>query len=383
VTRPLEGIRVLDLSRLLPGPFATVILSDLGASVIKIEDTGAGDYLRAFPPQVQGLGGRFAAVNRDKRSLALDLKQPRGVELLLRLVERADVLVESFRPGVLDKLGLGFAELTARNPRLILCSISGYGQSGPYRQRAGHDLDYIALAGVLGMTGQADGAPQMPGVQIADFAGGLWAATGICAALAGRASSGRGCHLDISMTEGALAFLLAEIGNLFAGATPRRGTEALSGGLACYAVYETRDGKHLAVGALEPKFWLALGEAIGRPAELAELAAPPAEQARVRAELAAIFRTRTRAEWEATLADKDVLVEPILEPAEVAVHPLHCARNLFYEVAGFPQTRTPLGEPAARLPPPTQGQHTTEVLRELGLGDAEIDELRQGGVIRG
>ncbi|HWU90746.1 MAG TPA: CaiB/BaiF CoA-transferase family protein, partial [Kofleriaceae bacterium] len=206
----LRGVRVLDLSRLLPGPFLTMVLADLGADVVKVEDPRVGDYLRAFPPAKGGLSGRYLAVNRGKRSLALDLKAPAGRDAFLRLAERADVVVETFRPGVLDKLGVGYARLAERNPKVVVCSISGFGQTGPYAHRAGHDLDYIGLAGVLAMGGPAAGAPVMPGVQIADLAGGsLWGATAILAALFGRERTGRGAHLDISMTEGALALLAA------------------------------------------------------------------------------------------------------------------------------------------------------------------------------
>ncbi|HEV7557635.1 MAG TPA: CaiB/BaiF CoA-transferase family protein, partial [Kofleriaceae bacterium] len=204
----LAGIRVLDLSRLLPGPFLTMILADMGADVVKIEDPRVGDYLRAFPPAKGGLAGRFLAINRGKRSLALDLKEPVARDALLKMAAKADVVVESFRPGVMDKLGIGYAALAAVNPKLVLCSISGYGQTGPYTHRAGHDINYIGLAGVLAMCGPADGPPVMPGVQIADLAGGaLWGATAILGALVGRDRTGRGAHLDISMTEGALALL--------------------------------------------------------------------------------------------------------------------------------------------------------------------------------
>src|SRR5690349_2059024 len=219
----LRGIRVLDLSRLLPGPFLTMILADMGADVVKVEDPRVGDYLRAFPPAKGGVAGRYLAVNRGKRSLALDLKLPAGRDALLEMAKRADVVVESFRPGVMDKLGVGYAALAERNPKIVVCSISGYGGTGPYVHRAGHDLDYIGLAGVLAMTGPAGAAPQMPGVQIADLAGGaLWSATAILAALVGRQRTGKGAHLDISMTEGALALLAAEIGNLECGRSEER-----------------------------------------------------------------------------------------------------------------------------------------------------------------
>lgn len=372
--RPLEGVRVLDLSRLLPGPFATLILSDLGADVVKVEDTGAGDYLRAF-------GRSFDVINRDKRSIVIDLKRPEGVAAFRRLAKSADVVLESFRPGVLDKLGIGYETLAADNPGIIVCAISGYGATGPYRERAGHDLNYIGLAGVLGLGGAKDGPPIMPGVQIADFAGGLWAALGVCAALAGRAKSGRGQFVDVSMTEGALAFLMFELANSFAGAKPRRGAATLNGGLACYGVYETSDGKFLSVGALEPKFWMALNQALGREGDIGEIAGP--NQDRVRAEIAAILRTKTRAEWEAYFADKDVLVEPVLDVEEVPAHPLHAARRVFFEMAGDPYVRTPMGTPAAARRAPGQGQQSVEVLREAGFSAAEIEALLAAKIVHG
>jgi alpha-methylacyl-CoA racemase len=377
----LRGIRVLDLSRLLPGPFLTMVLADMGADVVKIEDPRVGDYLRGMPPLAAGgMSGRFLAVNRGKRSVALDLKLPAARDALLQMVEKADVVVESFRPGVMDKLGVGYAALAARNPKIIVCSISGYGQSGPYALRAGHDLNYIALAGVLAMTGQPGGPPQMPGVQIADLAGGaLWGATGILAALVGRERTGRGCHLDISMTEGALALLAAELGNLDCGVKPSRGTEALNGALAVYGVYRTKDARHVAVGALEPKFWIALNQAIGRPPNVAEIIGDAEQQTKVRGELAQIFETRTAAEWAAFFSDRDCLVEVVLELDELADHPLHEARRVFFEIpttAGpLRQARTPLGTPEHASPPPRLGEHTRDVLTEYGLTEGQIAAL--------
>jgi len=376
VTAPLRGIKVLDLSRLLPGPFLTMVLADMGADVVKVEDPRVGDYLRAIPPAKGGISGRFLAVNRGKRSLALDLKAPAGRDAFLKLVAKADVVVESFRPGVMDKLGVGYAQLRAVNPRIVLCSISGYGQTGPYVERAGHDLNYIALAGVLAMTGPAGAAPQMPGVQIADLAGGaLWGATAILGALVGRDRTGEGAHLDISMTEGALALLAAELGNLDCGARPTRGTETLNGGVACYGVYRTSDDRYLAVGALEPKFWIALNQALGRPANVGELVG---DQAKVRAALAEIFATKTADEWNALLAKHDCCVEIVHELAELPLHPLHSARGVFFEIDGGDgvgrvlQVRTPVGVPANPTAPPRLGQHTREVLAEYGFSDAEI-----------
>jgi len=382
VADALEGITVLDLSRLLPGPFLTMVLADMGADVIKVEDPRVGDYLRAFPPAKGGIGGRYLAVNRGKRSLALDLKQAAARAAFLRLVDGADVVVESFRPGVMAKLGLSYDVLAARNPRLVMCSISGFGQTGPYVERAGHDLNYIALAGVLAMGGAADGAPAMPGVQIADLAGGaLWAATAILGALVGRYRTGRGAHLDISMTEGALSLLTAELGNQDCGARPTRGTETLNGGLAGYSIYATSDGRYLAVAALEPKFWIALNTALGRKPDVSEIVGNPAAQARTRAELAALFASKTAAEWDALLAQHDCCVEVVTELGELASHPLHVAREVFFSMDGgdgvgpIQQTRTPLGMPKVSRPPPRLGQHSREVLVGAGLTDDEIAAL--------
>jgi alpha-methylacyl-CoA racemase len=378
----LTGIRVLDLSRLLPGPFLTMILADMGADVVKVEDPKIGDYMRQFPPAKGGIAGRFLAVNRGKRSVALDLKSPAAKDVFLSMVDQADVVVESFRPGVMDKLGIGYAALSARNPKIVVCSISGFGQTGPYVDRAGHDLGYIALGGVLAMGGGVPGAaPAMPGVQIADLAGGaLWGATGILGALLGRTRTGKGAHLDISMTEGALALLAAEYGNQDCGAKPTRGNEAINGGLACYSIYETKDARYLAVGALEPKFWIALNTAIGRPPVVTELLG---DQSKTRAELAAIFATKTAAEWKEILDKHDCCVEVVLEMSEVPSHPLHVAREVFFSIDGGKgvgpvlQVRTPLGTPRSPAPPPRLGEHTQQVLAEYGVSAETIAALAQ------
>ncbi|HUQ01348.1 MAG TPA: CaiB/BaiF CoA-transferase family protein [Kofleriaceae bacterium] len=375
----LDGIRVLDLSRLLPGPFLTMILADLGADVVKIEDPKVGDYIRAFPPQKAGMGGRYLAVNRGKRSIALDLKEARAKEAFLRMAAQADVVVESFRPGVMDKLGVGWSALSAVNPRLVMCSISGYGQTGPYVHRAGHDLNYIGLAGVLAMGAEKRGAmPAMPGIQIADFAGGgLWGATAVLAALFGRERTGKGQHLDISMTEGAMALLAAELGNLDCGARPTRGSEALNGAMACYGVYRCKDDRFVSVGALEPKFWIAFNQALGRKPDISELAAPAAKQEAIREEIATILVTKTRDEWVAALAQHDCLLEPVLELEELPSHPLHQAREMFITVDGGPagplrHVRTPLGPPVRPTPPPALGADGKAVLADYGFSDADI-----------
>jgi alpha-methylacyl-CoA racemase len=385
---------VLDLSRLLPGPYATLLLADLGADVVKVEDTGLGDYLRLLPPAVPGagVGAAFAALNRGKRSVALDLKRPEGRDAFLRLADGADVVVESFRPGVLDRLAVGYDVLAARNPRVIVCAISGYGQDGPYRDRAGHDLNYVALAGALGLNGPGAAAPPHPlSVQLADIAGGgLYAAIAVLAALAGRAADGgRGRHLDVSMTDGAASFLLHDLAAAaVAGTNLRRGEELLIGGSPTYRVYETADGKFLSVGALEPKFWGALCEALGRSDLASQANAQGEERTAVAAEVAAAIRTRTRDDWVARFAGLDVCVEPVLDSDEVAAHPLHAARGSFVDAAtAGGGTLRLMVTPAARWsgaapprgPAPRQGEHTRAVLAEAGLASTEIDRLVQAG----
>ncbi|HET6613393.1 MAG TPA: CaiB/BaiF CoA-transferase family protein, partial [Kofleriaceae bacterium] len=352
--------------------------------VVKIEDPRLGDYLRHLGPPRGRFSGRFNAVNRDKRSVALDLKAGPGREAFLRLVARADVVIESFRPGVLDKLGVGYQAMVAANPRIIVASISGYGQSGPYRERAGHDLNYIALAGVLAMGGDRGGRPQMPGIQIADLAGGgLWGATGVIAALFGRERTGEGAHLDISMTEGALALLAPEIGNLDAGGKPpTRGEETLNGGLACYSVYRTKDDRYVSVGALEPKFWLAFNAAIGRKGDIGEVAMPAEKQEALRAEIQAILAQKTRDEWAAIFAEHDCCCEAVLEVAELAAHPLHRERGVMFRNGTGDDAplcvKTPVGAARASRGAPDLGEHTAEVLAEYGFSASEIAALTGG-----
>src|SRR5213594_4107951 len=301
--KPLAGIRVLDLTRLLPGPMATLHLADLGADVIKIEDTDAGDYGREMCRTREGMSDFFRLVNRNKRAIRLDLKRPPGREVFLRLAKGADVLVEGFRPGAMAKLGIGYDALAAVNPRLVYCSITGYGQDGPYADRAGHDINYIGYAGVGDQIGTEE-APVVPNFQIADLLGGaLTSVMGILAALIDSKSSGRGRHVDVAMTDAVFAHaILPLLGNLEHGKAARRGTGMLGGGLPCYNVYRTRDGRWMAVGALERKFWetlcdiLGCGELKGKHIVYGEEARP------VRGRLAAAFASRTQDEWSEVFA---------------------------------------------------------------------------------
>jgi alpha-methylacyl-CoA racemase len=385
---PLEGFRVLDLSRLLPGPYATLVLADLGADVVKLEDPAGGDYLRWMPPMAGQQSGWFHALNRNKRSLALDLRRPEGPGVLLRIARRFDVVVESFRPGVMDRLGVGFEALSRENPRIVLCSISGYGQDGPYRHRAGHDIDYAALAGVLAVNGPPE-APVPLGVQVGDVAGGSWpAVAGILAALLGRAATGRGAHVDIAMAEGALAMLALQQGAADARGTPlRRGGEQLNGGSACYAVYRAGDGGFVALGALEPKFFRAFCEAVGRP-DLADQQFDR-DGAGPRAEVA-IFASRTRAQWGEFAARHDVCVMPVLEGDEPRGDPQLVHRRSFVEVPtpwegrAMPGLASPVrlcGAEAPLRPAPRLGADTDEVLSESGFDASEVAALRGSGVL--
>ncbi len=376
---PLAGVRVLDLTRLLPGPMCTLHLADMGADVIKVEDPGAGDYAS---PAVRAL------INRNKRGIRLDLKTPAGVEALRHLAATADVLVEGFRPGVMARLQLGAESLLALNPRLVVCSLSGYGQTGPYRDAAGHDLNYCALAGVADQIGAADGAPALSNLPLADLMGGaLTAAMTICAALFDAQRSGRGRHLDVAMADGVLAHAVVPLGTLTAhGATRRAGHDTLSGGLACYGQYRTRDGRRMAVGALEAKFWGPLCDALGHPElKACHRSGDPATEARTRAVLERVFASRSQAEWVQALAGVDCCTSPVLPLEEALDDPHFVDRGMVLRPgdaaldAVDPARRPPvqLGFPVrmsgfefrVRRPAPRPGEHTAEVLREAGLPD--------------
>jgi alpha-methylacyl-CoA racemase len=396
--RPLEGVRVLDLTRLLPGGFCTLLLADLGADVLKIEDTAGGDYIRWMPPYYGGDAERadgtgsayFLALNRNKRSLKVNLKHPQGRDILLRLAEDNDVLVESFRPGVMDRLGVGYESLAERNRGLVYCAISGYGQNSPLRDRSGHDINYLALAGLLGLTGRRGGPPIQSAGQIADLGGGgLMAAVGILAALRERERSGAGQVVDISMTDGALSWLSMVIARFFcAGEVPKRGDLELAGGILCYLPYKTADGGWVSLGALEPKFWHNWCDGVGRPdLKDAQFEHPSSDAGK---KVAGVFRRRTRDEWTAFAADHDCCLEPVLDLDEALAHEQTIARGMVVELnqprigpvrqVGFPITlsRTPA---AIERPAPALGEQTDEVLGAIGYDSERIERLRAEGVV--
>jgi crotonobetainyl-CoA:carnitine CoA-transferase CaiB-like acyl-CoA transferase len=391
---PLAGVRVLDLSRLLPGGYASQMLADLGADVLKIEEPGLGDYARTMPPFTRTVGQAFLAVNRDKRSVALNLKHPEGREALLRLVDGADALLESYRPGVMARLGLDYATLHARNPQLVVCSISGYGQDGPYSQRAGHDLNYIGYAGLLAHLARPGEPPVLPGAQFADIAGGsLMAVSGMLAALVGRTTTGEGRYIDVSMTDGALS-LLPILGTRVLNGTPEPapGEAELTGALPGYNIYATSDGRYLTVGALEPKFFERLCQRLGRPDLVArQFPRDAADRDATIAELAAIFRTKTRDEWLAELADADVCVGPVNTISEALADPQLRARGMTThgsygaaEGEGDALRYTPLVSDAPftlRHGLPILGADTADALKEAGYTEDEIAALAASGAI--
>lgn len=400
----LQGIRVLDLTRLLPGGYCTQLLADYGAEVIKVEDTGLGDYIRWAPPyhggeEMQASGTRSAlylSLNRNKRSIRVDLKSEAGREALTKLVGETDVLVEGFRPGVMDRLGLGYEHLREINPGLVYCAITGYGQDGPYRDRAGHDQNYLALNGVLGLTGTppADGSPGqpvLPGVQIADLAGGaMMAAFGILAALHERNASGLGQLVDVSMTDGARSMLAMEAARYFcAGEVQRRGDGQLGGGAICYLPYEAADG-WVSCAALEPKFWAAFCSGVGREDLVEKQFERPGTEAW--REVAAIFAARTRQEWSAFNHEHDCCIEPILELDEALESELASEREatVEWDQPGIGTVRQ-LGPPVkldrtpgrVREPAPTLGEHTAEILAEAGYSEGDIEQLLESGAVAG
>ena len=389
-----DGVRILDLSRLLPGPYCSLLFADLGAEVIKVEEPGLGDYARLTLPHwgESGIGAYFLLLNRNKKSVSLNLKTEGGKAVFRRLAGTADVLLESFRPGVMERLGLGWEALSGLNPRLVYCAISGYGQDGPYRDLVGHDINYMGYAGALSVTGPRDGPPLMPGVQVADIGGGsLLAAFAIAAALYHRRQSGRGQFIDAAMTDGVVSWLAPYLGPFFAtGRVPSRGEERLNGGWVCYQVFEAADGGYVTIGALEPKFWANFCRLIGRkdlvPLQYAEGEA----RDRAEAEVRAIFRTRPRDEWVRLLQTEDVCAGPVLSVDEVVRDPQLARRGLFGEVrhptlGPLPQIAFPvkLSETPGRMEtaPPALGAHTEAILAELGYDAAGVAALRREGAI--
>lgn len=387
MTGPLASLKVLDFSTLLPGPFASLLLADMGAQVLRVESPTRVDLVRILPPHVDGVSASHAYLNRNKRSIALDLKQAAAVEVVKQLVMDHDIVLEQFRPGVMDKLGVGYEALKAINPRLIYVSITGYGQTGPYKDRAGHDINYLALAGIASYTGRSETGPLPLGVQLADIAGGsLHGVMGLLAAVIQRNVTGEGQYVDISMTDCAFSLNgMAGAGYLAAGVEPEMQKQALNGG-SFYDYYRTRDSRWISVGSLEPQFMQQFCAAIGRP-ELAlrGLTQKPEDQQALKRELEIEFEKHDFDELCQRFAQTDACVEPMLNLSEACEHPQLKARDLVIDVpreglAAQKQLACPIkfssGLPAARHVGVEVGAHTTEVLAELGYSEQQITELK-------
>ncbi|HVY07335.1 MAG TPA: CaiB/BaiF CoA-transferase family protein [Burkholderiales bacterium] len=386
--KPLSGIRVLDLTRLLPGPVCTLHLADFGADVIKIEDTGAGDYARTLGAPPGKTAPVFAAINRNKRAMRLDLKQRAGVDIFLRLVRDAHAVVEGFRPGVVDRLGIGYEACRNINPRIVYCAISGYGQTGPYRDIAGHDVNYCGYAGLVDQVGIEGGDPAIPNLQIADILGGaVVPAMGILAALVDAQRSGAGRYVDVSMTEGVLVHnlqALAAVANT--GKALPRGADFLSGREPCYSVYRTSDDRHMAVGALEWKFWERVCDVLERPDLKACHWEKRTRDAKWgREQTAAIFAAQPQAYWTSKFANEDCCVTPVLSLQESFEDPQVVAREMVARDDGVLQFAPPLKmseyEFQVERAAPEAGQHTDEILGEAGYASADIERFRAARVI--
>ena len=376
--RPLDGVRVLDLTRLLPGSYATLLLADLGADVIKIEDPRGGDHARQMPPLAHGTSVYFRVLNRNKRSVTLDLRSPDAVPVVDALAARSDVVVDSFRPRTAKRLGVDAGTLRARHPRLICASITGFGQSGPYVDRAAHDINYEALAGLLTL-GRSGDPPRVPRLLIGDIGAAMNTAAGILAALFQRERTGVGAAVDVSIHESALAWMLfPSARHLVAGGRADPNELPLTGESACYNLYETADGRWLALGALEAKFWIGFCDGIGRP-DLGPLHhAQGDERARVLRDVRDVMRSRTRDEWLARFAGVDVCLSPVNLLGDALADPHAVARGVIARDRGT----TYIAPPHATVrPSPALGADTDAVLAEAGIDVAARERLRAKKII--
>ncbi len=388
MTNALEGIRVLDLSRMLPGPYCSMMLADLGAEVIKIEEPKIGDPTRRSPPIIDGQSAPFAQINRNKKSIAIDLKQADGRDIFLKLALTADCVLEQFRPGVVDRLGINYAAVAEVNPRIVYCSLTGFGQDGPHRERSGHDLNYLALSGVLGLTTDERGKPVIPGVQIADLAGGMIAGFAILAGLLARERTGRGQYVDVSMFDVMLSMLPIPAAHHFAGATIPVGRKyVLSGANPFYNVYETGDGKFMTLGALEPKFWANFCRKVEREDLAARQFDSGAQRDNLFEEVRAVFKSRTQSEWVGLMLDADCCCEPVLSMSEAFEHPQTRAREMVREAEGSNIKQLGFAYKMSDTSPreasraPALGEHTAELLAAAGISKEERDRLSESGVI--
>ncbi|MCJ7583973.1 MAG: CoA transferase [Anaerolineales bacterium] len=375
---PLAEIRVLDLSRLLPGPYLTQLLADLGAEVMKIETPRLGDYARIAPPEM-GLGGMFEAVNRGKKSVAVNYRNPRGREIFLRLAATADVILEGFKPGSVKKWGIDYEAVRAVNPDIIYCSLSGYGQEGPFRDRAGHDMNYLAVGGALALNARACEAPVPYGLPAADLSGAMLAAIAILGALVGRSKTGAGNYLDMALLDGVLSWMTPLASSAyFSGLGISAASHPLLGGLPCFSVYESAEGKYLTLAIIEPTFWADFCQRVARP----DLLSRQFDRT-IGSELAAIFRQKTRAEWLELFAGSGACVEAVNSFEEMLDHPQVQARGYVHKEDGQP---VGMNSPfvfghRGTTSVPALGEQTREILRGIGMGESEIMQLAEDGVV--
>jgi crotonobetainyl-CoA:carnitine CoA-transferase CaiB-like acyl-CoA transferase len=377
-TLPLSGIRILDLSRLLPGPYLTQLLADLGAEIIKVETPLVGDYARLAPPEM-GLGKMYESINQGKKSLALNYRNKRGRELFLKLASTADVVLEGFRPTIADKHGIGYEAVCAVKADIVYCSLSGYGQEGPYQQRAGHDFNYLSIGGAFSLNGRPGEKPVPYGLPVADLSGGMLAAIAILGALVGRERNGQGMYLDMALLDGVISWVTPlALSAYFSGLEVGAGTHPLLGGGAFFNIYETSDKKYLTLAAIEPHFWGDFCKTIGRP-DLIERQFEP----EISADLESIFQQKTRAEWLALFAGKDACVEPVNSVEEMLADPQVQARGHVRMEGGQPVgMHSPFvfarGE---RTPAPALGADTRALLKEIDVSDEEIRVLAEHRII--
>jgi crotonobetainyl-CoA:carnitine CoA-transferase CaiB-like acyl-CoA transferase len=380
----------LDLSRLMPGPLCSMILGDLGADVIKVEQPETGDYARSAPPFIGDTGAAFLMLNRNKRSMTLNLKNAEAQDILRKLAKRADVFIETYQPGVADRLGVGYSVISQANERIIYCSTSGYGQSGPYRDLVGHDLTYAAYGGAIGATGPRGGTPIIPAVQISDIQGALYAVIAIMAALREREKTGKGEFIDISLMDVAVASMIMPLSFHFAGASTERGVSFLSGGAPFYNVYETADRRFISIAALEPKFWIELCEMLKLDKYEGLQLASDEDARRIRQDLAALFRQKSRDEWLKILNEHAIPCAPVYDVSEVPADPHVRSRNMIFEMetkafGKLNQLATPIrmsrNQLSPKLPPPKLGEHTVEILQELGYSAKDAELLKSKGAI--
>jgi len=388
---PLQGIKILDFTTLLPGPFATLTLADLGAEVLRIGSASRPDLNAQTPPFLpgSGLAANLAYLGRNKRSMTLNLKHPAGVEVIHKLLGEYDVIIEQFRPGVMDRLGLGYQALSTVNPSLIYCSLSGYGQDGPLRDRAGHDINYLALSGLMAHSGRRRHGPSLTGTQIADLASGSYGVViAVLAAVIHRLGTGEGQYLDVAMTDGMVPFnAVAAMGYLVEGVDPQREGYFLNGG-SLYDFYKTADEEYLSFGGLEPKFFAAFCRAIGRE-DLVDSTVSPPNLEEVKAQVRAIIASKTRREWQEIFQEVDACLEPVVRLEEALNSPLAQARGWLVEVEGpggekirqpanpLKFSRTPPRYRAAGVP---AGVHNLEVMQGLGYSQEDIARLERDGL---